>query len=716
MDYTKEYHLAINDFRIEESQGILFLGNELERETDVLNALKKPILRGSDFRHPWGQIFTPEENEAVLLRVYGSEFTKKLFIAYAQAKHILGVKFDYVEGMAGLELKLWDESFDSRFSRFLKLKDKYSLGSDECRNVSVLLVCNCAGEKAAILAGKIKQTFENYRRLFNLSFSCSVIKDEGVSSSTSMAICDDKSSDVFKIAISDCCKNEKFKSNPPTDRILFIIDEEGEDNVLEPRGSLDGNDRDDEVWYTWSFNNETVLVATIASYIESYLLAPLFTEMWRDFGEQKLHLMELSDRAEWYSLTRVFPFVVEEVPKDAVIGNEFNVNVLSFGCDLSGKDALTLEGCELASIDSDELTIVNNQIYIVQTVARCDEPAEIPCRNNIFLKNIGKCDYIQVAMDKNCKDTIVIHKYDCKTNECQNQIINVKNHSLTTHCDAFVNGVRFRGYPICMPIGGTYWLTSKPFNEFDPDREPDDLSECHWRYNGDEVMDISVGNVKIRKNALVAAPTERCLVKYEIYCGDRYLKSVSIDAVPRVERMEVKATILGETVGSTIGKVANIECFQGQKIDLSVAIHTSDNKLPMFIPGLKVVFPDCSEKIGENLTAMDLSVCFKNPGKRKIEVMALDDIANVKQVINFNIKEENSDKFLLCMFIGVLLAWLFFILNYGLGLWTFLSYLVPAVCYWRYKMKQCRFYRKIMMGLFIADIVMFIWSFIQEIA
>ena len=290
-----------------------------------------------------------------------------------------------------------------------------------------------------------------------------------------------------------------------------------------------------------------------------------------------------------------------------------------------------------------------------------------------------------------------------------------KNHNLTTDCKAFVNGYEFRGDPIWAPIGGVYWLECKPFNEFDPDGEPDDLSECHWRCNGAEVMDIREGNVKIRKDALVAAPTERCLVKYEIYCGDRYLKSVSIDAVPRVKRMEVKATILGETVGSTIGKEANIECFQGQKIDLSVAIHTSDNKLPMFMPGLTVVFPDGSKKEDRKVTAMDLSVCFKNPGKRKIEVMALDD-TNVKQVINFNIKEENSDKYLLCMFIGVLLAWLFFILNYGLGLWTFLSYLVPAVCYWRYKMKQCRFYRKIMMGLFIADIAMFIWSFIQEIA
>ena len=419
MKYTKKYHLAINDFRIEkdELQGILFLGDALVNDNrDVLSALKKPILRGSGFSIPWGKIFMPKEGEEVLLRVYGSEFTKKLFFAYAQAKRIEGVKFYYDEKMAGLKLKLWDESFHSRFSKFLKLKEKlkekYPSGIGECRDVPIQLVCNCDGNKAKELEDAIKQTFKNYRPLFNLSVSCAVIKDDGEASSTSVTISDDKSSDVFKIAISDCCQNKKFESNPPKDRIIFIIDKNGENNVLKPRDSLNNKKCDDKEWYTWSFNNEDVLVATIVSYIESYLLAPLFTGMWRDFGEQKLHLMELSDRAEWYSLTRVFPFVVEEVPKDAVIGKEFNVNVLSFGCDLDENDALTLEGYELASIKFDEPKIVSNQIYIAQAVARCDKPAEIQCRNNIFFKNKGKCDYIQVAMDKNCMNTIFIHKYD----------------------------------------------------------------------------------------------------------------------------------------------------------------------------------------------------------------------------------------------------------------------------------------------------------------
>ena len=410
--------------------------------------------------------------------------------------------------------------------------------------------------------------------------------------------------------------------------------------------------------------------------------------------------------------------MVEEVPKDAVIGNEFNVNVLSFGCDLDENDTLALEGCKLVSIDSDELTIVNNQIHIVQTVARCDQPAEIQCRNNIFFKNIGKCDYIQVAMDKNCKNTIVIHKYDCKTDECQNQIINVKNHNLTTDCEVFVNGDRCYEYD--MAVGDTIDVSVRGTNCYEKANTPEDANS--WTYEVEPSDGVECKDHEKNGCRTLSVLSNASGVFYLRFLWDgKRIGSCFIRMKPRVERLDCELAPIEIKLPVEIRRFDNgmieVECFRDQEIEV-VAKAVADGcrySDDIYNPGF-ILKHNGNSEVSCSDGQFKQVLHFRKAGKKSLKFQSCDKVANKATIINVNVKENKSDVMLVSMISGIVLAWFFFFLNYGIGFWTFLAYLIPAgVMYWYRRMRYPQ-YTKTMFCLVGADLIMFLWSVIQEIS
>ena len=107
---------------------------------------------------------------------------------------------------------------------------------------------------------------------------------------------------------------------------------------------------------------------------------------------------------------------------------------------------------------------------------------------------------------------------------------------------------------------------------------------------------------------------------------------------------------------------------------------------------------------------------FRKAGKKLLKFQSCDKVANKATIINVNVKENKSDVMLVSMISGVVLAWFFFFLNYGIGLWTFLAYLIPAgVMYWYRRMRYPQ-YTKTMFCLVGVDLIMLLWSIIQEIS
>ena len=189
----------------------------------------------------------------------------------------------------------------------------------------------------------------------------------------------------------------------------------------------------------------------------------------------------------------------------------------------------------------------------------------------------------------------------------------------------------------------------------------------------------------------------------------------------RVEKIDCELTPIDTKLAVSIRRCDNgtieVECFRGQEIELAAKAIADGCRYPddIYNPGFVFKHNGNSEvscKEGQFKQVLH----FRKAGKKLLKFESCDNVAKRSVIINVNVKEDKSDVMLVSMISGVILAWFFFFLNYGIGLWTFVAYLIPmGVMYWYRRMKYPQ-YVKTMYCLSGVDLIMFLGSVIQEIS
>ena len=694
MKIEDRYYWIVDDYCEREghnsSRGIMYHGSEVEhaKVRDLNTALLLHVFE-TPFEKVWGKMFlSKDKDKEVLLSVYGSPFVEMIFEAYARyrlTKENSG-SFACVKKTEASHINVLTGTFKERVDRLLGL-----MGENKERYTCEVKV-NIGFTENTELANNIAERLNkcDFTELFNVVFRS---PDRNFDDADVRIVLGKSEEDV---------KNKEWDAFRASDNVFFVCNsklEEQFNNSLNPRCVVGRKQI-----YCWKFTNENTLCEILKQYIESYVLAQRFTRICREFGESSLYNISIEDQLDLYRLTKVLPFAIVEFPESVIVEEKVELRIISFG----------VEDGDLPRFDANDIKF------------KYDSEGEV---NGVKWKKYkgwsSSLDSIRLNISRPSQEydlTLIkigeISKYKV-VNGCNGEdIIHVKNHNKTTGCEIFVNGDRCYEYD--MAVGDTIGVSVSGINYYENGVVPNDANSWTYELEPSYGVECKIHEKDGCRALSVLSKTSGGFYLNFLWDGKR-IDSCRIRMKPRVERLDCELEPIEIKLPVEIRRCDNgiieVECFRGQEIEV-VAKAVADGcrySDDIYNPGFVFKHNGNSEvccKDGQFKQVLH----FRKAGKKLLKFQSCDKVANKATIINVNVKENKSDVMLVSMISGVVLAWFFFFLNYGIGLWTFLAYLIPAgVMYWYRRMRYPQ-YTKTMFCLVGVDLIMLLWSIIQEIS
>lgn len=693
------------------SRGILYHGPRLESADAVNTALQLHVF-ATPFEGVWGKMFSSKDKD-VTLSVYGSLFVERIFGAYARFRRTQkkGGRFGCKKSEAS-HINVLMGTFKERVDRLLGLMGKNK--KQYTCEVKVDIGFTENTELSDNIVEKLNKC--DFTELFKVVFRC----PDNNTDDADVRIALGKSEEDIK--------SEEWDAFKASDDVFFVCNSDLEkcnsdlekpfNDSLNPRYVVDNSKK----IYCWKFTNEDDLCAVLEKYIESYVLAQRFTGICRKFGESSLYSIRPEEKLDLYCLTKVLPFAIVEFPKSVIVEEKVELRIISFGIDDDNLPELDTDNIKLEYNSKGEVNGVKWKKYEGWSSSLA------PIRLNIS-RSSQEYDLTLIKIGKKGEYSEYESEYSeyKVVNECNDKdIIYVKNHNKTTGCEIYVNGDRCYEYD--MAVGGTIDVSVRGTNRYEKANTPKDANS--WTYELERYDDVECkpsDGVECKVHEKNGCRTLSVLSNAS---GKFYLRflwngkrkgSCFIRMKPRVEKIDCELTPIDTKLPVAIQRCNNgtieVECFRGQEIEV-VAKAVADGcrySDDIYDPGLIFKHNENSEVRCEDGQFKQV-LNFRKAGKKLLKFESRDNVAKRSVIINVNVKEDKSDVMLVSMISGVILAWFFFFLNYGIGLWTFVAYFIPmGVMYWYRRMKYPQ-YGKTMYCLSGVDLIMFLWSVIQEIS
>ena len=263
-------------------------------------------------------------------------------------------------------------------------------------------------------------------------------------------------------------------------------------------------------------------------------------------------------------------------------------------------------------------------------------------------------------------------------------------------------------------------LSVEGVNHFDRELVPDDaFLWTHEITSGDGICSVKEVESNSGKKTLSITAIAPGFLSLAFQWNDNVRSHFAISALARVEKIACRIQSVGDSAGFPIeirNNGANqlfVECFKGQTLELSATLCFAGENV--FQPGMLV---KCMNDIvcQTDETYLVQRFNFRKKGTKLFSIEAKDHVAGKSVSISVDVKEEYSIQIRNMMFGGVGLAFLSFLINYGIGFWMFVFYMIPVgLVYWHRK-RNYPLYRNLLYWLLSADIFMLVWSAIQEIS
>lgn len=687
------YYLIVDDYyessAHNSSRGILYHGSELEHaNVRDLNAALQLHVFETPFEKVWGKMFSSKDKD-VILSVYGSLFVEMIFGAYARyrlTKENSG-SFACVKGTEASHINVLTGTFKERVDRLLGL-----MGENKAQytcEVKVDIVFTESGELANNIVERLNRV--DFTELFDVEFRCSDVKDTNNGDAEVRIALGKSEGDV-----------KNWDVLRASDNVFFVCNsklEEKFNNSLNPRCNVSG-----KRIYCWTFTKEDTLCEILKQYIESYVLAQRFTRICREFGELCLYRMSHEEQLHLYSLAKVFPFAIVEFPENVIVEKEIELRIISFGIEDGNLPRLNADNIEFKHDSAGEVNGVEWRKYksrsssldtIILNISRT------PQEYDLTVVKIGDRSNHKVVNGSNVEEAIY-----------------VKNHNKTTGCEIYVNGDR--RYEYNMAVGDTIDVSVRGTNYYEKENIPIDANSWTYELDPSESVECIVSEKNGCRALSVSSKATGAFYLKFLWDG-KQIGSCFIRMKSRVEKLDCELEPIDIKLPVAIQRCNNgtieVECFRGQEIEVAVEAAVDGCRYPndIYNPGFVFRHNENSEMYCKEGSFKQV-LNFRKAGKKLLKFESCDNVANRSVIINVNVKENKSDVMLVSMISGVILAWFFFFLNYGIGLWTFVAYLIPmGVMYWYRRMKYPQ-YVKTMYCLSGVDLIMFLWSVIQEIS
>ena len=670
------------------SHGILYHGSEIEHaNVRDLNAALLLHVFETPFEKVWGKMFSSKDKD-VLLSVHGSLFVEMIFEAYARyrlTKENSG-GFACAKKPGASHINVLTRTFKERVDRLLGL-----IGENKKQYTCEVKV-DIGFTENTELANNIVERLNkcDFTELFKVVFRC---PDNNNDDADVRIVLGKSEEDV---------KNKEWDAFRALDNVFFVCNsklEEQFNNSLNPRCVVGGKQI-----YCWKFTNEDELCVVLEKYIESYVLAQRFTRICREFGESSLYSMSPKEQLDLYCLTKVRPFVIVEFPESVIVEEKVEFRIISFGIGDDNFPRLDADNIKLEYDSDGEVNGVKWKKYegwsssldtISFKISRSSQEYDLT------LIKIGETSKYKVVNGCNGED-----------------IIYVKNHNKTTGCEISINGDRCYEYD--MAVGDTIDVSVRGTNYYEKANTPIDANSWTYELEPSDGVECKVHEKDGCRTLSVLSNASGVFYLRFLWDGKR-IDSCRIRMKPRVERLDCELEPIEIKLPVEIRRFDNgmieVECFRGQEIEV-VAKAVADGcrySDDIYNPGF-ILKHNGNSEVSCSDGQFKQVLHFRKAGKKLLKFQSCDKVANKATIINVNVKENKSDVMLVSMISGVVLAWFFFFLNYGIGLWTFLAYLIPAgVMYWYRRMRYPQ-YTKTMFCLVGVDLIMLLWSIIQEIS
>ena len=670
------------------SRGILYHGSEIEHaNVRDLNAALLLHVFETPFEKVWGKMFSSKDKD-VLLSVHGSLFVEMIFEAYARyrlTKENSG-SFVCVKNTEASHINVLTGTFKERVDRLLGL-----MGENKKQYTCEVKV-DIGFTENTELANKIVERLNkcDFTELFKVVFRC---PDNNTDDADVRIVLGKSEEDV---------KNKEWDAFRASDNVFFVCNsklEEQFNNSLNPRCVVGGRQI-----YCWKFTNENTLCEILKQYIESYVLAQRFTRICREFGESSLYSISSEDQLDLYSLTKVLPFAIVEFPESVIVEEKVELRTISFG----------VENGDLPIFDTNDIKFEYDSDGEVNGVKWKKYKGWTSSLDSIRL-NISRpsqeYDLTLIEIGETSKYKVV--------NGCNGEdIIYVKNHNKTTGCEIYVNGDRCYEYD--MAVGDAIEVSVRGTNYYEKESTPIDANSWTYELEPSGGVECKVHEKNgCRTLSVLSNASGKFYLRF-LWDG-KLIDSCFIRMKPRVERLDCELEPIEIKLPVEIRRFDNgmieVECFRGQEIEVvaKAVVDGCRYSDDIYNPGF-IFKHNGNSEVSCSDGQFKQVLHFRQAGKKLLKFQSCDKVANKATIINVNVKENKSDVMLVSMISGVVLAWFFFFLNYGIGLWTFLAYLIPAgVMYWYRRMRYPQ-YTKTMFCLVGVDLIMLLWSIIQEIS
>lgn len=712
---VSRYRLYLSDYVDDgqRSQGCLYLGDRDETPDFVS---RKLLASSQIFEKTWGMLFAPKQNVDVEMRVYGSEFAKRFFNAYGnkRIRDVGGMRegasvrfpFKYVEDDgAGGQRRIDDRGLGERLSCLKDVMEKH--GAKVTLPSNVCLRINGVVEGVEEIVDKLNAQSE-YLGILPVVYT--VQRIEGDASGAS-------GPETFRISVVSSCdeKDVKWASLNPSENVIFKLDLDAPENdVLDPRQHAD----DGLLHYCWKFNEVDALVGTIKSYVESHVLSPKLTQACNLVLTECNGGLDVPSLCTVLGCCRVFPFAVLEAPISGVVEGDAVFKFRGFGVSPDDLPDPVFQGAEnvgrcLETVSDSRSTVVSYSFHlgrvgsVVCSIPRNEMGLGAPRGwwSDIFVARVGAD--VQLVRPEKVNAAELTSSFQ------------IRNHNLTTGFKISLNGK----YDF---TDGDGYCGAKDENRIEVISEncyggcerPDDADAWDYKIEDDKGCVRSETVFENGQKVIKFIAPQFCTINVTVaWPGGNLARTVVVRALGRAERLECEvkgdaddAGVKPKIVKDAKGNI-DVECFCGQNLTLYAKSIGAGDELwvaPIEIPELKIR--------SYNEDPIERKLSFKSAGCHIFTIRSRDEKANLSCRISIHVKDDRSELARNVMCGAVAVAGLHFFLIYGINWWMTFVYMVPIVTFVWHCKKNYPYFRLLIRMLVAVDILMFVWSIIQEVS
>ena len=713
---VSRYRLYLSDYVDDgqRSQGCLYLGDRDETPDFVS---RKLLASSQIFEKTWGMLFAPKQNVDVEMRVYGSEFAKRFFKAYGnkRIRDVGGMReganvrlpFKYVEDDgAGGQRRIDDRGLGERLSCLKDMMEKH--GAKVTLPSNVCLRINGAVEGIEEIVAKLNAQAE-YMGILPVVYA--VQRVDGAVSGVS-------DPETFRISVVSSCdeKGVKWTSLNPSENVIFRLDLDAPENdVLDPRQHAD----DGLLHYCWKFNEIDALVGTIKLYVESHVLSPKLTQVCNLMLAECNGGMDVPSLCTVLGCCRVFPFAVLEAPTSGVVEDDVVFKFRGFGASAEDLPAPGFQDAENVKRWVD--TVSDPRCPVVLYSFRLDHVGSVVCSiprkekglgaprgwwSDVFVARVG--DAVRLVRPETINASEL-------TSEFQ-----IRNHNLTTGFKISLNG-RYDftdGAGYCGAKDENY-IEVIPENCYGGCEKPNDADAWNYEIEDDKGCVHSETRFENGQKLIKFVAPQRCTIKVTVARPDgNLIKTVAIHALGRAERIECEIKGDSDDLGGKprIVKDAKgnieVECFCGQTLTLYAKSIGSGDELW----DASIEIPELNVRSYNEDPVIERKLSFKSAGYHNFTIRSRNEKAGLSCRVTILVKKDRSKLARSVMCGAVAIAGLHFFLIYGISWWMTFVYMVPIATFVLHFKKSYPHFRLLMRVLVALDVLMFVWSAIQEVS